>query len=473
MDFDSLEFFVFLGLFFLFWPLARRNNTVRWTFLVAMSLGFYAWGYWRYLPVLLGTGLVDYLSALGMERWPHQKKKLLWASMAANLGMLGFFKYSDFFLMNLNTVTALFGVKPLPYLHLELPLGISFYTFESMSYTIDVYRGRFKPIRNVLKFYAFLSLFIRLAAGPIVRAAQFIPQLDEPRRPNTVALWVGLRLIVYGFVKKLVIADNIAEAVDASFNALHVSGGTLHWTMIALFTAVQIYCDFSGYSDIARGLGKWMGFDLPVNFNHPFGAATITKAWMRWHMSLVSWLRDYVYYPLAGNLRNETKNNIAMSVTMLASGFWHGASWTFVIWGAWNAFFLWIERATKWPDRVRRFPGGGIFRSVVTALTMIYGAIWFRAGHVDRATEIFVHLLSPDFGSLLSLPKQYPFELLLVAFVVSRGIYFQSATGTKFKAFRTLRAKTRFYTEPFELAALIAIIVFLRGPGHAFVYFQF
>ncbi|MFO0724833.1 MAG: MBOAT family O-acyltransferase [Myxococcota bacterium] len=470
MDFDSLEFFVFVGFFFLLWPLARRNHTVRWTFLVAMSLGFYSWGYFRYLPVLLGTGFVDYLSALGMERWPHQKKKLLWASMAANLGMLGFFKYSDFVLSNVNAVTGLFGVAPVPYLHLELPLGISFYTFESMSYTIDVYRGRFKPIKNVLKFYAFLSLFIRLAAGPIVRAAQFIPQLDAPRRPSPVALWNGLRLIVYGFVKKLVIADNLAEAVDGSFNALTVQGGTAHWCTIALFTAVQIYCDFSGYSDIARGLGKWMGFELPVNFNHPFAAPTITKAWMRWHMSLVTWLRDYVYYPLAGNLRNETKNNIAMAVTMLASGLWHGASWTFVIWGAWNAFFLWIERATKWTDRVRRYPGGPALRMFVTAVTMVLGSIWFRAGHIDRAVEIFEHVLSFNMSGALSIPKTYPMELFLVFFVIGRALFFE--LGTKTRIWK-LRRRTRYYTEPVELAILIAMAVFLRGPGHAFVYFQF
>jgi alginate O-acetyltransferase complex protein AlgI len=472
MAFDSLEFVAFIALFFGLWPLVRAHNTPRWLFMAATSILFYAWGSYQYVWVLLTTGYIDYRAALAMEKYPKHKKRLLWVSLAANLGMLGVFKYLDFFIGNLNSVTALAGLEPLPMLKLELPIGISFYTFESMSYTIDVYRGRFKATNNVIKFYAFLSLWPRLAAGPIVRAGQFIPQLDQYNPVTPMKWWNGTRLIVYGFFKKLVIADQVAGAVDTAFRAATINQSAAYWWYVMLLFSVQIYGDFSGYSDIARGLGKWMGVEFPINFRHPFVSFSVTKVWTRWHISLVNWFRDYLYYPIIGrNYRSKVRGNIAMTTVLVCSGFWHGAMWSFIVWGLWHSLFTWIERDTQYPERLLKIRGGRHVAMLITFALFMLSNVFFRIGpDVGRAFLIVGRMLTFTFGDVVNVVKEHQYETLAAAFVLGRHAWFYFEIP---KAVTAWRRRVRFYTEPLELGILLAAVVFLRGPGHQFIYFQF
>ncbi|MCC7385285.1 MAG: MBOAT family protein [Deltaproteobacteria bacterium] len=470
MSFDSLEFLLFAGAFFALWPLFRTTDRRRWAFLGLASLFFYAWGGLKFTPLLLSTAIVSWATGLAIDRWRERRRPILLASLAVNLGTLGFFKYLDFLLENVNEVFAAFGVRSqLPFARLVLPVGISFYTFEAISYTVDVYRGRVKPARSFLEFFAFLALFPRLVAGPIVRAGQFMPQLESWTRPTPLRLWDGLRLIVYGFTKKLVVADHLARAVDSGFRASEVAGTTPFWWLMSLLFVVQIYCDFSGYSDIARGLAKWMGYDLPVNFDHPLFSPSMTKFWQRWHVSLMSWLRDYVFYPLSGKRPSSLRINLAMTVTMLASGVWHGAAWTFILWGGINAIYLWAERALKWPERLAKLRGGKGLSIAITFVLFVFAAVFFRAQTIGQALAIAGRMWSFDLGQPISLVKDYFFELLLAGAVLARSLWFH----VRLPQLGGWRRRARYYSEPLELAVLLTACVFLRGPGNAFIYFQF
>lgn len=474
MDFNSLEFVAFVAAFFLFWPLVRKNNTARWTYLTVSSLFFYSWGFSKYVWLLLLTGLIDYSAGIAMERFPNRKKLLLWLSLASNLGALAAFKYVDFVIYNINTVMSWTSpsTQPMDYLRLGLPLGISFYTFESMSYTIDVYRGRFKPTHNILKFYAFLALFPRLAAGPIVRASTFIPQLDRYNPISPMKWWSGTRLIVYGLFKKAVIADQVAGFVDEAFIGTQITGSTWDWWFVLACFGVQLYADFSGYSDIGRGLGKWMGLEFPVNFNHPFYSETTTRYYSRWHMSLMAWFRDYLYYPLAGkDLRNRRRAMAALIVTYVVSGFWHGAAWTFMCWGGWFVMILAYERLTGFQEKLMKMkPIGPAVASIIAMLLITPTGVFFRATDVSQAFSIIGRMFAFDGFNPIETVLKHPFEVACVLFVHGRTLWFRLPIPERIH--RT-RRRMRVYTEPLELATLLVIAVFLRGPGHNFVYFQF
>ena len=348
MLFNSLAFLVFAAIFFAVWPRIRHLLVTRSTFIVAASFVFYGWWDWRFLFLIIASGLVDFCCALGIEKFPKARKAFLFLSLFCNIGSLAVFKYLDFFIENLNS-TSQWISSPLniPAAELILPVGISFYTFQSMSYTIDVYKGEMKPTRNLSHFFAYLSMFPQLVAGPIVRARELIPALESHQPVKQGDLWLGLRWIVHGYFKKMVIADSFAPVVASAFESGSVAPSCSYWWCIVVMFAFQIYCDFSGYSDIARGLGKWMGFDFPENFNHPYIARGFRDFWSRWHISLSTWFRDYVYVPLGGSRVSQPKAHFNMWVTMLISGFWHGAAWTFLIWGALHALYLSVERATK------------------------------------------------------------------------------------------------------------------------------
>lgn len=474
MEFNSLEFAGFIVVFFLLWPVVRKNNTARWTYLTAASLFFYSWGHLRFVWLLIATGLVDYLAGVAMDKYPQRKKLLLWVSLASNLGVLALFKYVDFVIYNVNILRSwsVDSGEPIPYLHLGLPLGISFYTFESMSYTIDVYRGRFKPTHNILKFYAFLALFPRLAAGPIVRAATFIPQLDQYNPVTPSKWWTGTRLIVYGLFKKAVIADQVAGLVDEAFSGSHVVGTTGWWWFVMFCFGAQMYADFSGYSDIGRGLGKWMGLEFPLNFNHPYWSENTTRYWSRWHMSLMAWLRDYLYYPIAGkDLRNKRRATFALIVTFYASGFWHGASWTFFFWGTWFVLILAYERLTGIQDKlIKRRPWGPLVASVIATIMITPSGVFFRAQNVSQAFQVVGTMFNFSGWEPLRYVVSYPFEVACVAFIQLRNLWFRLPIP---EIVHRSRRRMRAYTEPLELALLLTLAIFLRGPGHSFVYFAF
>ena len=471
MLFNSLVFLLFAAVFFTGWSgLRQRSAHLKQAFLVFASLVFYGWWSVSYIGLIIASGLIDYTAALGMKRLPQRKRIFLACSLVGNLGLLGAFKYAHFLTHNLDLLLANFGLSlglesALPGTFDTLPVGISFYTFQSMSYTIDVYRGQLQPTRNILAFFAYLSLFPQLVAGPIVRASQLLPEVLNPKPANSVQIDEGLRLIVYGLAKKIILADQLAPYVDAAFANGNTAGTAGYWWFIAALFAAQIYGDFSGYTDIARGLGKWMGFDFGINFNHPYIATSLRDFWTRWHISLSSWFRDYVYIPLGGSKRGVTWGLGAMTATMLISGLWHGAAWTFVAWGAVHAAFLAFERLTGLPKRLS--PGLG--RLLTLAIVLIAWVV-FRAESIEQASTIIGVMTGFVAGesSPLVAPTFSPVPLLLVATFALRELAAVYSFG-----WHQFSPVVQRRWQPIALAALAFAAVTLRGPTAQFIYFQF
>jgi alginate O-acetyltransferase complex protein AlgI len=472
MLFNSLEFFIFLAVFLAAWPLVRRRNNPRWAYLTAASFFFYGWWDWRFLFLLGGIGLNDFLAALGMVRWPRLRRLFLVQSLSGGLGALMIFKYLDFSINNVNWLMESVGLNAhLPLARLILPVGISFYTFQSLSYTLDVFKGRLQPTRNPLHFFAFLSLFPQLVAGPIVRASDLLPQLCSWKPPTETQRWDGLRLVFYGYLKKAVLADNLAPVVNAAFGAsAFVDSGAYWWVIIACF-AFQIYCDFSGYSDIARGLAKWMGYEFALNFEHPYIASSIREFWTRWHISLSTWFRDYVYISLGGSRKGALRGHLNMWITMVTSGIWHGAAWTFVIWSALHALYLSAERITSWPERLARLPGGRHVATVIVFFLVCVAWVFFRAQSFAQA----IHIL----GSMLNPWQMAPAEAMdlmnsrvpwLLGVILLRHLYFHFRLETRWLP---PGGRAGQVLDTVGLAVIVWCCVFLRGPGSAFVYFQF
>ena len=337
MIFHSLDFVVFfVAVVLVYYRLGHRAQNA---FLLIASYFFYGYVNPWFVVLLAATTLVDYVAGLGIGRYPEKKKLLLCLSLASNLGVLGFFKYFNFFADNVVELLNALGLHASrPALDVILPVGVSFYTFQSLSYTIDVYRGKLAPRRNLLEFATFLALFPQLVAGPIERATRLLPQVEAPRRFDPEAARSALMLMAWGFFKKLVVADNVAVIANRIFTA-ESPGFFLLWTGTLAFS-VQIYADFSAYSDIAIGAARLLGFDLMKNFDHPYVSEGPSEFWRRWHISLSSWFRDYVYVPLGGNRVSPFRQRLNLMLTFLLSGFWHGASWNFVIWGAYHGVLL-------------------------------------------------------------------------------------------------------------------------------------
>ncbi len=482
MLFNSAAFLIFMAVFYSVWPLLRVQKLTRWGFLTAASFFFYGWWDWRFLFLIIGSGLIDFVAGLAIERWPSWKKTWLLLSIMGNVGSLATFKYLDFFIGNVNWLGRLLGIDwQMPAAGLILPVGISFYTFQSMSYSIDVYRGRLAPTHNVLHFFAYLSMFPQLVAGPIVRACDLLPQLVEDRRPTEQQRWDGLRLIAFGFFKKVVVADNIAGCVSAAWNAPAVVESAALWWLVMLLFSYQIYCDFSGYSDIARGLGKWMGYEFPVNFDHPYIADSFGDFWRRWHISLSTWFRDYVYIPLGGSRVGPWRSLGNLWITMLISGLWHGAHWAFLAWGIAHAALLSLERATRWPERLGKLAGRHVRVAAVFMVTVVTW-VFFRAGSVpdhlvpEGGMVRAMHVLGAMFNfGAWNFAAVRPFvgetEYYLLAAMVLRQLFFHYRLD---EARWDLRAPVmNRWMEQFVVAAVLVCCVFLRGPGNAFIYFQF
>jgi len=351
MIFNSLTFAVFLPIVLsLYYRLRHRGQNI---LLLFASYVFYGWWDPRFLILLFISTVVDYFAAkrIGNTDSERIRRAALAMSLCANLGILGFFKYFNFFTDSaIQLLASLDLTISRPILDIVLPVGISFYTFQTLSYTIDVYRGKLTPCRDFATFALYVSFFPQLVAGPIERAERLLPQLEQPRRIAFSAVQEGLLLMLLGYFKKVGIADALAPTVDVVFASPdRMSGYTL---LIGLyFFSIQIYCDFSGYSDIARGVARLLGVDLMVNFNQPYFSASITEFWRRWHISLSSWLKDYLYIPLGGNRKGRRRTYINLMLTMLLGGLWHGANWTFVIWGGLHGVYLAIH---KWFRRSQR-----------------------------------------------------------------------------------------------------------------------
>jgi alginate O-acetyltransferase complex protein AlgI len=409
MLFNSFEFAIFLFVaFFLYWFIFNTSIKARNFFLFAVSYFFYGWWDWRFLGLLLLSSAIDYLigKKIGEASSIKRKKMILTISVAVNVGLLGVFKYFNFFADSFAGLLSVFGfVADTITLSLILPVGISFYTFQSLSYTIDIYRGNLKPAGNWLEFFTFVAFFPQLVAGPIERATNLLPQFKKLHEFSYEAAASGVRLMLFGYFKKVVVADNCASQVNAIFND-YQSQSTIVLIAGVVFFAFQIYGDFSGYSDIARGVARLFGFELMVNFRTPYFARDIAEFWRRWHISLTTWFRDYVYIPLGGSKVSKSAAVRNTFIVFLLSGIWHGANWTFFWWGCINAVFflplLLTNRNRTYVDTVapgRMLPAfADAGRMLFTFSLVCFAWIFFRApdighalGYIEAlATNIFV-----------------------------------------------------------------------------------
>jgi len=392
MLFNSIKFMVFFPcVFLLYYALPFRFRKYM---LLAASYYFYMCWKPEFILLILFSTVAAYLCALGGERWPRWKKGLVAVSLALNLGVLFFFKYFNFFSESFTALCRSVSIPfSAPVLAIVLPVGISFYTFQTLSYTLDVYRGDMEPERDLVTFALFVSFFPQLVAGPIEKASALLPQLKTEHSFTYENAAGGLKLMGWGFFKKMVLADQLALLlVDPVYNDLgSYEGGALVLATCAF--AVQIYCDFGGYSDIARGCARMMGVELMVNFRAPYFAASVTEFWRRWHISLTSWFREYVYIPLGGNRKGAAKKCLFVLITFTLSGLWHGAAWTFVLWGLFHALvmdleFLWHRRR----PRKDRGPAVHVLRCVVTFGVVSLLWIFFRANTMGDALYVLRHM---------------------------------------------------------------------------------
>lgn len=391
MLFNSYVFlFGFLPLVLAGHALLPRRVRIGW--LLACSYLFYGWWNWRYCLLLLLTTVIDFhvgrqigiLRKRKGEAWKRKAKGWLGLSVVCDLGLLSFFKYFDFVAGSVNAIAGWMGAgAPLPLLHLLLPVGISFYIFQSMSYSIDIYRGEAEPAKRFIDFACYVSMFPQLVAGPIVRWREMDNQIRNPARS---AGWsgAGIVLFVMGLGKKVLLADGVAPLVDAAFGAV-APGGWTAWTGLLAYT-LQIYFDFSGYSDMAVGLGLMLGFRFPQNFDSPYQSRSMTEFWRRWHMSLSGWLRDYLYIPLGGNRKGARRTYINLFLTMLLGGLWHGASWTFVLWGCYHGLWLAVERIRGKQSCWNRLPA--FFQRAATFVAVMGGWLLFRGGTLSGVVRM-------------------------------------------------------------------------------------
>jgi D-alanyl-lipoteichoic acid acyltransferase DltB (MBOAT superfamily) len=417
MLFNTIHFFIFLAVVLvLFYVSPRRFR--RYILLVA---SYYFYGTWNYhfIPLLLTLTAIDYTAGIWLERTktPGRRKAVLIASLSANLAFLGFFKYYNFLAANL---ALLMGKPPHSYfLAIVLPLGISFHTFQSMSYVVDVYRGQQEAVRDPIDYALFICFFPQLVAGPIVRARNFFHDLFQWQPPTADDLSRGMFLLVLGLTKKVAFADQFAKVANAYFaNVAGNSGMLTAWSGVCAF-GLQIYFDFSGYTDMAIGMAKLLGFHFPVNFRRPYLAQSITDFWRRWHISLSTWLRDYLYIPLGGSRHGEWMTYRNLMLTMLLGGLWHGASWNFLIWGGYQGLLLSLER----PFRGKRVdPGWNLLsvpRVVLTFGLAMIGWVFFRAADLHQSALVISQMFSGTAGHLLLEP--WHLELALLSLVLALG----------------------------------------------------
>jgi alginate O-acetyltransferase complex protein AlgI len=484
MLFNSSTFLIFGLVFFSLWPIFKRKNLSRWIYLVTASFFFYGWWDWRFLFLLVATGLIDFFAGIAMERMPDKKKTFLIISLIGNLGSLAVFKYSGFFAENLSVLLSVFNIQidlkaHIPQFALILPVGISFYTFQSMNYTIDVYNDRLKPSHNIFHFFSFLSLFPHLVAGPILRAKQLLWQLESDIKISENDMWSGTKLIIEGFFYKIVIADNIAQTVNYAFSSPEVNPSSLYWWYIVTLFAFQIYFDFNGYSKIAIGILKWMGYTIPENFNHPYLSVSLNEFWKRWHISLSSWLRDYLYFPLVSSFTSRLTKpeylklrtdklifSISIFITFFLSGLWHGAAWTFVIWGGWLATLLIFERFVLFPLKINQYTAGKFVLWVLLIVQVWIGWVFFRSGSFSQATGIISKMFSFTGGWKVGLDFDQRFFFVLA--LLPEILFF---LFNKINSIRNIRPSR--IVEVGFFGILFLMCIYLRGPGENFIYFQF
>ena len=415
MQFQSFIFIQFFLLFYASYLLLMGNFKAQNVLLVIASYIFYGYWDWRFLFLLIFSTVVDFVVAKLIDRTASERQKKIWlgVSLVSNLSILGFFKYFNFFTASFTDLLSTIGI-PVNDLTVKviLPVGISFYTFQTLSYTIDVYRGHLKPAKSIIDFAVYVAFFPQLVAGPIERATSFLPQISNPRKIDLSQINAGIFLIIWGYFKKLVIADNLAQIADSIFNNYSDYQGLDIIIGILSFT-IQIYCDFSAYSDIARGLAKLIGFELMVNFRLPFFALNPSDFWSRWHISLSSWLRDYLYISLGGNRQGTFNTYRNLFLTMLLGGLWHGAAWNFIWWGMYQGLILVIYRLIAGSNEKRSLKDTSII-SVISQMLIMFiltnvGWVIFRSNSGEQIIYLLTHWSLARSENTVSLGKELLF----------------------------------------------------------------
>ncbi len=483
MLFSSLDFAIFLPIVFVcYWFLFGKNLKFQNLFLLIASLVFYGWWNWKYLSLLIFSTIVDYsvCSLLVDEKRKSVRKALLLVSICVNLGFLGFFKYQHFFIQSFNDAFSFFGqpigLRALSFL---LPVGISFYTFQTMSYTIDVYKNRLTASKNFIQFAAFVSFFPQLVAGPIERATNLLAQIQKERKFDSTLAVIGLKQILWGFFKKLVVADNCAIGANMIFdNYENYSGSTL--LIGAILFSFQIYGDFSGYSDIAIGISRLFGFNLMKNFAFPYFSRDIAEFWRRWHISLSTWFRDYVYFPLGGSQFGFWKTLRNTFAIFLISGFWHGANWTFVAWGGLHAlFFLPLLIQKKNRKNLEIVAHNTVLPSLMDFLNMVLtfglvmiGWIFFRSPTVSDAFQFVLKLMSASLFDPIHPRVSNSIDLSFIFIAVCLVVEWLGRRS-EFALQHTLSAFPRLVSWSFYSVLVFIIFVFMQTNETPFIYFQF
>tara|TARA_Y100001970_G_C14214545_1_gene848867 strand:- start:1019 stop:2455 length:1437 start_codon:yes stop_codon:yes gene_type:complete len=478
MLFNSIDFAIFLPIVFsIYWLIKKRKKQN--LFLVISSYIFYGWWDWRFLFLIIFSSVVDYIVGIKLEKEVKEsrKKNLLLISIVVNLGFLGFFKYYNFFIDNLVDAFTFFGSEISPNsLNIILPVGISFYTFQTLSYTLDIYKQKIKPTRDLISFLAFVSFFPQLVAGPIERASNLLPQFVTNRKFLYSSASSGMKQILWGLFKKIVIADNCAIYANEIFNnSSDMNGSTL--LIGAFFFTFQIYGDFSGYSDIAIGTAKLFGFNLMKNFSYPYFSRDIAEFWRRWHISLSSWFRDYLYFPLGGSHCGKLKQIRNTFIIFAVSGFWHGANWTFFIWGLLNAiYFIPLLLMNKNRTNLDTVAYNKIFPSlkelsqiVITFTLTIFAWIFFRAESVKHAIQYINEIFS---YSLFSMPTIFPKVHLIIILVFILLEWYGRNHETPI--FHILNGHSKIVK--FIICYLIIVSIYFLGnfsTNIEFIYFQF
>jgi alginate O-acetyltransferase complex protein AlgI len=468
MIFSSLDFFIFFAVVLIFLAVVK-SNPVKKGFLLLASYFFYGYWDWRFVLLMFAMSLANYLFGLQIEKTEVQKQRKVWlvTSVIFNLAVLGVFKYFNFFLESANAVLAGFDIR-FPYLNILLPIGISFITFEVMSYTIDIYRRENKSSKNFFDLALLVAFFPHLIAGPILKPKEFLPQLEQAiliRWPNLI---LGAQIFLVGLVKKVLVADRLALFIEPVFRTPAAYDSMTVWLAVVAY-ALQIYCDFSGYSDMAIGSAKMMGFDIPMNFNFPYISKNITEFWRRWHISLSSWLRDYLYISLGGNRKGQLRTYINLMLVMLLGGLWHGASWNFVVWGGLHGVGLAVHRAFS----------GRIKERVRHGVSPFITAVSWLATFVFVCTA-WVFFRSPDFGTswtivqkMYALTSTSGVNWFATALLIALPIFFLADWAAA-----NLRNGKQFNLTGFRgifVVIFVAMGVFFLAPENPapFIYFQF
>jgi len=478
MFFQSIDFAIFLPIVFvLYWFVCQKSIRAQNLLIVIASYVFYGWWDWRFLGLILFSTGLDFLMAQAITQNSEKRRRQawLWLSVGTNLGLLGVFKYFNFFIDNFVRAFNLLGYDiPATSLNIILPVGISFYTFQTLSYTIDVYRGKLPASKDPISFAAYVAFFPQLVAGPIERATHLLPQFLGPRQFDAGKATDGLRQILWGLFKKIVIADNCAEYANQIFNhSADYNGSTL--LLGSVFFAFQIYGDFSGYSDIAIGVSRLFGFDLMRNFAFPYFSRDIAEFWRRWHISLSTWFRDYLYIPLGGSRGNKLSTIRNTLIIFLVSGFWHGANWTFVVWGALHALFfmplllggkhrnnLDTVAANRWLPQPKELLQMGF-----TFLSVCIAWVFFRANDLPQA----LHMLQSIFSlSFFNQPQIWSTEIIILL----SGFVLLEWWGRS--AQHPLAVIGLHWPRPLRWSLYLVFILLLwyfAGTPQEFIYFQF